>query len=482
MFTLRKVFVFIAVGMLVIAASFGGTSGCGTSGTTRGLTGTLNSSSLSGLKIKGATVAVACEEIKVCCGGYDGKVTVEKVNKDCTFKIDLPLETFCYCAIFTGDDADSNDCPDTYLASLGCSENGYGGAIPVFAGADDKTDDIDLGSSSLEGRKVVSTNNYCASIDEDNDGIANSTDDNDDGDEVLDSTDFQNAKGCVNADKLDSDGDDTPDIYEGLWGSTLSALKVKGQTDGELDDFFVDADNDDIPDFCDADFACTPDADDSDGDCIPDSFDWCSDDGDADGVPFCVDCDDGDATSTVECFADDFCALDGDGDGYGLCDDCDDYDPSSTYECFGDAFCDTDGDADGIGFCLDCDDEDATQTTQCYEDIENFCDQDNDNDDIGICADCDDFDSTSKTECYGAEACADDVDGDGVNFCNDCDDLDVTIKTTIAEGCPVAAGACETSECVNDFECQLFADDNQNDEFKTDNVQCNLTTGCCELK
>jgi hypothetical protein len=455
--------------------------GGGGKGTTRGLTGNVNASSLTGLRLKGVKTAVACEDLKVCCGAYDGSISVEKVNKDCTFKIELPLETFCYCALFTGDDEDKSDCPDTYVASLGCSENGYGGNIPVFPGGDDSTEDVDLGTSSVQGTTVVSANNYCASVDEDNDGDVNSLDLDDDGDDIQDTIDFLNAIGCKNADKLDSDNDDTPDIYEGLWSDTLQTLKIKGQTDGELDEFFVDADNDDIPDFCDADAegVCVADSEDNDGDCIPDAFDWCEDDGDADGIPYCVDCDDADAASGVECYEDEFCALDGDGDGFGLCDDWDDLDPESTYDCFGDTFCDADGDSDGISFCLDCDDEDATMTLECYDDSD-ICEEDNDNDDIGLCVDCDDFDPNSKLECYDAADCKIDNDGDGVGICDDCDDLDATEKTKIAAGCPLAAGECETDDCDGEFDCQLFAEDNPNDEFKTDNVTC--VDGCCALK
>jgi len=461
----------------------GGLMSCG-GGATRGVTGSLTSTTLPAVTVRGSKRQVLCGDVKVCCGGYDGTVTVAEVNAStCSFKIDLPLETFCYCAIFTGEDEDNNDCPDTYLASLGCSENGYGGAVPVFAAADDSTDQIDLGTSTVQGTSVVSENDWCASTDQDNDGTADSTDTDDDNDGTDDSSDFTNSIGCENADKFDSDGDNTPDIYEAIWGSALSALKVKGQTGSDIDEFFVDADDDNVPDFCDEDFECESETGDEDGDCIPDDFDWCADDADGDGVPYCVDCDDTTTASQVECYEADFCAIDGDQDGYGLCDDCDDYDPKSTYECFADAFCDADGDSDGIGFCLDCDDANAASTTECYSALGDFCDFDNDNDDIGICSDCDDFDATSTTECYtGTSACDLDEDSDGVGFCDDCDDLDSSVTTTINMGCTAAADACETDTCDNNFECQLFAEDNLNDEFETDNVQCNLTTNCCELK
>ncbi|MBI4411648.1 MAG: hypothetical protein HY541_04105 [Deltaproteobacteria bacterium] len=39
--------------------------------------------------------------------------------------------------------------------------------------------------------------------------------------------------------------------------------------------------------------------------------------------------------------------------------------------------------------------------------------------------------------------------------------------------------ACDTLECGNDFQCQLFADDDPDDEFETGNVEC--SEGCCAI-
>lgn len=39
--------------------------------------------------------------------------------------------------------------------------------------------------------------------------------------------------------------------------------------------------------------------------------------------------------------------------------------------------------------------------------------------------------------------------------------------------------ACSTLECSNDFQCQLFADDNPDDEFTTGNIEC--SSGCCAV-
>ena len=42
-----------------------------------------------------------------------------------------------------------------------------------------------------------------------------------------------------------------------------------------------------------------------------------------------------------------------------------------------------------------------------------------------------------------------------------------------------SSSTCATRECSTDFECQLFADDSQTDEFETGNTVC--TDGCCAL-
>lgn len=42
-----------------------------------------------------------------------------------------------------------------------------------------------------------------------------------------------------------------------------------------------------------------------------------------------------------------------------------------------------------------------------------------------------------------------------------------------------SSSTCETQECSTDFECQLFADDSQTDDFETGNTIC--TDGCCAL-
>lgn len=321
---------------------FGGASGCGggsagggggTTPTTRALSGSVSAASLTALRLAGAkSQALACADVTVCCASYSGGLVTKSVDASCNFSLDLPLNNFCYCGLFTGADADGNGCPDQEVGSLGCAENGYSGAIPIFPDANDGTDAIDLGTGDLEGQKLVvnATGNPCAQVDQDNDGTADSGDSDDDGDGTADSDDDTNSIGCENLDEFDSDSDGTPDIYEESFSSEFAALKLKGQTDGAAGSFFADTDNDNVPDGCDADFGCEPDEFDTDGDCIPDDFDFCNEDADSDGVGICVDCDDSDATVTTECYEN--CG-DSDGDGVDDCIDCDPSDPAVALEC-----------------------------------------------------------------------------------------------------------------------------------------------------
>lgn len=479
--------IFFAGSMTLAAVQFSGAGGCGGGagggggggGTTRNLTGTVAASSLSGLRINGKTQALACTDLQVCCAAYDGGTVVADVAADCTFTLALPLENFCYCALFTGEDGDANGCGDEYVASLGCSENGYSGAIPIFPDDDDSTDDIDVGTGTIEGSKVVATGNPCAQVDQDNDGADDAEDTDDDGDSTEDGDDEFNSFGCENADEFDSDDNGVPDIFESEWASDFAALKL--QTDGTdaLSDFFADSDGDDVPDGCDVDFGCEADAFDADGDCIPDEFDFCSDDADGDGLGICFDCDDSNAdiaTSTA-CY-DDFCATDSDGDGFGLCDDCDDEDPEEQYECFGDDYCAFDEDADGFGLCTDCDDTDGAITTECYAD----CLEDNDFDGFSLCSDCDDFDETITSECYtGTDVCTTiDNDADGVFICDDCDDGDSTNTTTFSDpsGCP---NLIPSTSCTSDAQCQTAVSTAGGDAGAVSGTTCDTASGECQV-
>lgn len=338
------------VAVLILAT---GLFGCGKSGTTRALTGTVNSSSLSGLYLNGVkNQTVACGDLQVICSGYTGEETTVDVEGDCTFRLELPLESFCFCGIF--------DTSGSYIAALGCAEGGYEGAIPVFLGADDSEADIDIGGVSIEGDKGVSTVNACSLVDQDNDGTADATDTDDDGDGTGDGADFLNGSGCEEADNFDSDGNDIPDIFEDVWVDQ------------------TDEDDNNIPDFCETD--CTADTEDTDGDCIPDSADDCFVDTDGDAIPDCIDCDNSstDLTTSLACY-DDLCTIDSDGDGFGLCGDCDDEDSTITNEC--EAFddfdpCTVDDDNDGVNFCDDCDDGDSGIGIECTACELTSCDSD----------------------------------------------------------------------------------------------------------
>lgn len=343
---------------------------CGSSGTatdtttTRGITGTISAPSITtAVNAKALSKAtLACTDLEVCCAGYTGALSVVDVDASCNFTIGLPLESFCYCAVFTGADADSDGCGDTYVGSLGCAARGYSGAIPIFAAADDSTDAISFGTVTLEGQTFAASSDPCAVVDSDNDGTNDTSDTDDDGDGTADDEDAAWSGGCLSADQNDSDDDDIPDIYESAW------------------DDLSDADGDNVADFCDISTDCSASASDTDADCIPDSVESCEDDDDNDDVPD----------------------------------------------------------------CLDCDPDSASSTTGCYTSL----------------------------------ICALDFDEDGVNLCEDCDDFDAGNDLTLSGGCEPSC-ASDSTTCDNDFECQLFSENNLNDRFTTANARCR--DGCCEV-
>ncbi len=277
---------------------------------TRNITGTVSASTLTTSLSKGlGKAALSCTDVEVCCTGYTSSTpTVAAVDSNCEFTVALPLESFCFCGIFTGTDADSDGCGDTYVGSLGCAARGYGGALPIYAAADGSTSEIDLGTTTQQGQTFVTENDFCASVDTDDDGTADATDTDDDGDSIADDADAAASGGCYDADEFDSDDDNIPDIFQSVWSD------------------LTDSDSDDVPDFCDITTDCDADEEDTDGDCIPDAEASCDDDDDADGFDDCFDCDSSDATVGLDCYEDIFCALDLDGDGVTLCDDCDDAD------------------------------------------------------------------------------------------------------------------------------------------------------------
>ncbi len=457
--------------LATLSACGGGSSGTVAATPTRALTGTISEGSLSTAIVKSPNatkslvkkVVSSCSEVQVCCTGYSGgDPTVADVASDCTFTLPLPLNTYCGCWLASGTDSDADGCGDDYIGSMGCSENKYQGLIPT--GGDGAVTDIALGTATIEGNKVVTGTNACSQVDSDDDGTVDSEDADDDGDGTNDDDDATTDEGCQYPTFIDSNLDGIPDFFQpAIWNA------------------LTDSDGDGTPDFCDVTTdGCTADDDDTDGNCVPDIYDTYKIDDDADGYPSWDDCDDSDNTVTNSCYSDAYCNTDDDDDGFGLCDDCDDEDPDSTYECYGDEYCDQDEDGDGYGLCVDYDDGDATQTTQGYSD--SFCEEDNDSDGFNICIDCNDFDDTDTTACYDdAVFCQTDADDDGFNQCIDCDDSDADVTQDCYSDTTNADVTCDSSTiaCENDFQCQLFAEDDQTDDFETGNVAC--VEGCCEI-
>ena len=89
-----------------------------------------------------------------------------------------------------------------------------------------------------------------------------------------------------------------------------------------------------------------------------------------------------------------------------------------------------------------------------------------------------DTDSCDTMECYNDFQCQLFADGNST-------DAFETSNTVCTAGCcalniQTTESDCPgSSTCTNDFACQLFADDDPNDAFTTANVSCNLDTGCC---
>ena len=128
-------------GVMIVANSGCGSSTSATGGDggsdTRDFSGSLGQTSIPApalMKNQSTDDTIACTELSICCGAYDGSLMVVAVAADCYFTLSLPLNNFCYCSVFTGDDEDANSCPDTWVASMGCSEEGYSGSVPGLPG------------------------------------------------------------------------------------------------------------------------------------------------------------------------------------------------------------------------------------------------------------------------------------------------------------------------------------------------------------
>ena len=272
--------------LLIVALQFGSIGGCGSGAVgggggggdgaggdegTRSLTGALPVSLPAPLTLRGKSQAtdLACTDIQVCCveyGSTEATPTAIDAGTDCSFTLSLPLNTFYACHLASGTDDDGDGCKDTYVGSMGCFADGFSGGIPIFPGTDGGTDDIDLGTSSVEGHKMVTANDPCAQVDQDQDGAADSEDSDDDGDGTDDADDVFNGAVCADLCKMDGNENDVPDCYE------LGDVAAGGTSDSFFDVFFADSDGDNTPDGCDADIGCSSNDDDANGDCIPDAF------------------------------------------------------------------------------------------------------------------------------------------------------------------------------------------------------------------
>lgn len=345
---MKSLKIFFAGAILLSALACGGSSGGDSLGsTTRGLTGTVASSSLSTLlKSSVKTAASSCSSISLCCWGYTAStpaVVSLSGTAECSFSIDLPLENYCFCGFFSGTDAVDNTSGDT--GADGCPDD-YAevtlAPIPVFDDADGTTEAFDLG---------VCTNLSCTNqdiltnVDEDNDGLSNADDTDDDGDSLDDTDDLCNPSGCGNPLQRDGDGDSIPDFFEGIYGGL-----VDSDSDGVPNEFDIDIDGDGIINETDTDDdgddIDDADDDDADNDGISSAYEI---DSDGDGVPNFLDWDiDGDKTINI---------IDTDADGDDIL-DVNDLDTNG--DGVADTFeSDTDSDGDGVPDFIDETDEGA---------------------------------------------------------------------------------------------------------------------------
>lgn len=315
--------------LLTQCSSTGAATAGGADATTRDLTGTVSAGGLIAPSVSrsvvGKTTQLACSDVKLCCVGYAGgaptvAALTETTGGDCTFTVTLPLNSFRFCALFGGADADSNSCPDTYMGGLGCTVgSNFAGALPIFADADDSTDAIDGGTLTVASGRVTASSDLCAQVDQDDDGTADTADTDEDGDGISDESDPYNDSGYSDyIDDYDADDDGTPDIYEDSWDDYAdfdedgipNFAEEDIDDDGTANDDDTDDDGDGISDEedTDDDGDGTADADestDTDGDGIPDAFDDDADAGDSTGD------DDGSSSlPAVSCTAVSDCSVD----------------------------------------------------------------------------------------------------------------------------------------------------------------------------
>ena len=281
--------------------------------------------------------------------------------------------------------------------------------------------------------------------------------------------------GCP--DPVDDDDVIIPDDDDDATGDDDDATGDDDDATGDDDDSTGDDDDatGDDDDLAGDDDDATGDDDDATGD---DDDATGPVDGDGDGSPAGIDCDDADPANFPgntelcdggdnDCNAATFAVgedTDIDADGSITCLDCDDADGGNfpgnvevcdggDNDCDGSTFAageDTDGDSDGSVTCLDCDDADGANfpgNAEVCDESDNDCDgstvfagEDTDGDSDGsvTCLDCDDADGASfpgnaevcdgqDNDCDAATSAPggeDDVDGDGSVECLDCDDGD----------------------------------------------------------
>ncbi|GEM_PF-5766563 len=392
---------FFLIGWVALQSCGGGATGGGTSVTTRNVSGTITQGSLASLSAKKlhrkATVD-SCSTVSICCWGYTSDTpAVSALDASCGFNIALPLGGYCFCGFFNGTDADSDGCPDDYLSeSLP--------PIPVFKDASAGTGTIALGACT----GTSCENNVDALVDEDQDGTTNATDTDDDDDGIADSSDDCNTSGCGNPLQRDSNDDGLPDFYETGYESLTDT-----DGDGIPNEFDGDIDGDGTANATDTDDDGDGTADASDSDENGDGLaDFAETDTDGDGVPNELDGDiDGDGIAN---------SADTDDDGDGTADSTD---SDTNGDGVADSTTTSDSDGDGVPNFLDTTSAScAANTITCTD---NFACQ------LFAAEDSTDAFETDNSGCVSGccavvqnpEICGDTLDNDNDGF-TDCLDTD----------------------------------------------------------
>ncbi len=289
--------------VLLVALEIGGSGGCNStssssssSSSSRKLKGSLSSSSLSklaanaGLVLAGKKATLACDQAQIKCITYKGSETKVDLGSDCSFDIDLPLNSHEGCCLF---DKSSG-------TELGCLSCDGSTSLPIYAGTAGETTEVDLGTLTSSGNTTASET-LCDSVDEDGDGKSNTDDTDDDGDGTADTSDLYDTEGFRDFLHVDTDEDGVSDVYESsVWAGfgdkdgdgvpNVCDADIDG--DGQVNEKDTDDDGDGILDTADADEnadGVNDDAIDTDGDGVPNDIDG---DIDGDGTDNASDTDD----------------------------------------------------------------------------------------------------------------------------------------------------------------------------------------------